>query len=143
MALLKGNGITNVNGVTTFTGLKEGNYYITEEVAPAGYSLLKDPVEVTITANKDVSGNYDGAATIEVSNGNTAATKINDISEKDGNVLFNVQVVNFSGIALPATGGIGNSGFIKIAIILLSVVCVLAVLGLGYTKLESSKKSKN
>lgn len=142
VVLLKGNGITNVNGVTTFTGLKEGNYYITEEVAPAGYSLLKDPVEVTITANQN-NGQYTGAATIEVSNGNTAATKINDISEKDGNVLFNVQVVNFSGIALPATGGIGNSGFIKIAIILLSVVCVLAVLGLGYTKLESSKKSKN
>ncbi|EGT3615254.1 isopeptide-forming domain-containing fimbrial protein [Clostridium perfringens] len=139
---LTGNVVTNSNGVATFTGLKEGIYYITEEVAPAGYSLLKDPVEVTITANEE-NGNYNGAATIAVSNNNTAGKKINDISEEDGNVLFNVQIKNYSGIALPSTGGIGNTGFIKIAIVLLSVVCVLAVLGLGYTKLENSKKSKN
>lgn len=140
---LNGNGITDSKGVTTFTGLKEGKYLITEEVAPSGYSLLKNPVEVTIKANNDKSGNYTGAATIEVSNGNKAGKIINDISEKYGNILFNVQIENHAGFSLPSTGGLGNTGFIKIAIILLSIVCVLAILGLGYTKFENSRKTKN
>ena len=140
---LSGNGITDSKGVTTFIGLKEGKYLIKEEVAPSRYSLLKNPVEVTITANKDNSGNYTGAATIEVSNGNKAGKIINDISEKDGNILFNVQIENHAGFSLPSTGGLGNTGFIKIAIILLSIVCVLAILGLGYTKFENSRKTKN
>ena len=140
---LSGNGVTNSKGITTFLGLKEGKYFITEEVAPSGYSLLKNPVEVTITANKDESGNYTGAATIEISNGNKAGQIINDISEKDGNILFNVQIENHAGFSLPSTGGLGNTGFIKIAIILLSIVCVLAILGLGYTKFENSRKTKN
>ncbi|MDU4830915.1 MAG: SpaH/EbpB family LPXTG-anchored major pilin, partial [Clostridium perfringens] len=140
---LSGNGVTNSNGIATFLGLKEGKYLITEEVAPSGYSLLKNPVEVTITANKDESGNYTGAATIEISNGNKAGQIINDISENDGNILFNVQIENHAGFSLPSTGGLGNTGFIKIAIILLSIVCVLAILGLGYTKFENSRKTKN
>lgn len=140
---LSGNGVTNSKGITTFLGLKEGKYLITEEVAPSGYSLLKNPVEVTITANKDESGNYTGAATIEISNGNKAGQIINDISENDGNILFNVQIENHAGFSLPSTGGLGNTGFIKIAIILLSIVCVLAILGLGYTKFENSRRTKN
>ncbi|MGV2643558.1 cell surface protein, partial [Clostridium perfringens] len=40
---LSGNGVTNSKGITTFVGLKEGKYLITEEVAPSGYSLLKNP----------------------------------------------------------------------------------------------------
>lgn len=140
---LSGNGVTDSKGVTTFIGLKEGKYSIKEEVAPSGYSLLKNPVEVTITANKDNSGNYTGAATIEVSNSNKAGKIINDISENDGNILFNVQIENHAGFSLPSTGGLGNTGFIKIAIILLSIVCVLAILGLGYTKFENSRKTKN
>ena len=79
MVSLSGNGVTNSKGITTFVGLKEGKYLITEEVAPSGYSLLKNPVEVTITANKDESGKYTGAATIEISNGNKAGQIINDI----------------------------------------------------------------
>ena len=140
---LSGNGVTNSKGITTFVGLKEGKYLITEEVAPSGYSLLKNPVEVTITANKDESGNYTGAATIEISNGNKAGQIINDISENDGNILFNIQIENHAGFSLPSTGGLGNTGFIKIAIILLSIVCVLSILGLGYTKFENSRKTKN
>lgn len=140
---LKGNAVTNSNGVTTFTGLEEGTYVITEEAAPNGYSLLKDPIDLRITANRGNSGNYTGAATINISNGNEAASIIDNLTEADGNVLFNVQIENHEGFSLPNTGGLGTTGFIKIAIILLSVVCVLAILGLGYTKLENSKKTKN
>lgn len=140
---LKGNAVTNSNGVTTFTGLEEGTYIITEEKAPNGYRLLKDPIDIIITANRGNSGNYNGAATINISNSNGAASEIDHLTEADGNVLFNLQIENYEGFSLPNTGGLGTTGFIKIAIILLSVVCVLAILGLGYTKLENSKKTKN
>ncbi|HAT4296651.1 TPA: surface protein, partial [Clostridium perfringens] len=72
--LLKGNGVTDANGVVTFTGLEEGDYFITEEKAPKGYSLLKEPVKVTITAQKDSNGDYTGQATIAVTNGNEAGS---------------------------------------------------------------------
>ncbi|MDK0618979.1 SpaH/EbpB family LPXTG-anchored major pilin [Clostridium perfringens] len=143
VVLLNGDATTDTNGLITLTGLKEGKYLIIEKDSPKGYSLLKNPVEVTIKANPDEYGNYTGAATIEVSNSNKAGKIINDISEKDGNILFNVQIENHAGFSLPSTGGLGNTGFIKIAIILLSIVCVLAILGLGYTKFENSRKTKN
>ena len=45
---------TNSNGVTSFSGLGEGTYTITETTAPAGYALLEQPVAVTLaTSNID------------------------------------------------------------------------------------------
>lgn len=134
---LNGNGITDENGVVTFTGLEEGDYFITEEKAPNGYSLLKEPVKVTITAQKDSNGDYTGQATIAVTNGNKAGSIVNNISMKDGNILFNVQIKNYSGISLPGTGGLGTDGFIKIGLTLLGVVVVL---GAGYVVLDKRKR---
>ncbi|SQC85083.1 surface protein [Clostridium perfringens] len=135
--LLNGNGVTDANGVVTFTGLDEGNYFITEEKAPNGYSLLKEPVKVTITAQKYSNGDYTGQATIAVTNGNTAGSIVNDITMNDGNVLFNVQIKNYSGISLPGTGGLGTDGFIKIGLALLGVVVVL---GSGYVVSDKRKR---
>lgn len=135
--VLNGNGVTNANGVVTFTGLEEGDYFITEEKAPNGYSLLKEPVKVTITAQKDSNGDYTGQATIAVTNGNEAGSIVNDITMNEGNVLFNVQIKNYSGISLPGTGGLGTDGFIKIGLALLGVVIVL---GSGYVVLDKRKR---
>lgn len=138
VVILQGNGVTNANGVVTFTGLKEGDYFITEEKAPKGYSLLKEPVKVTITALKDNNGDYTGQATIAVTNGNEAGNIVNDITMNDGNVLFNVQIKNYAGISLPGTGGLGTDGFIKIGLALLGGVLVLSV---GYIVLDRKKKA--
>ncbi|PWX28719.1 prealbumin-like fold domain-containing protein, partial [Clostridium perfringens] len=135
--LLKGNGVTDANGVVTFTGLEEGDYFITEEKAPKGYSLLKEPVKVTITAQKDSNGDYTGQATIAVTNGNEAGSIVNDITMNDGNVLFNVQIKNYAGISLPGTGGLGTAGFTKIGLCLLGLVVVL---GSGYVVLDKKKR---
>lgn len=136
--LLNGNGVTDANGVVTFTGLEEGDYFITEEKAPKGYSLLKEPVKVTITAQKGNNGEYTGQASIAVTNGNEASSIVNDITMKDGNVLFNVQIKNYAGISLPGTGGLGTDGFIKIGLALLGVVFVLST---GYVVLDRKKKA--
>ncbi|EPB8221028.1 SpaA isopeptide-forming pilin-related protein, partial [Clostridium perfringens] len=138
VVILQGNGVTNENGVVTFTGLKEGDYFITEEKAPKGYSLLKEPVKVTITAQKDNNGDYTGQATIAVTNGNEAGSIVNNINMNDKNVLFNVQIKNYAGVSLPGTGGIGTNGFVKIAIGLLAVVVVL---GVGYIAIDKAKQA--
>lgn len=138
VVILQGNGVTNANGVVAFTGLEEGDYFITEEKAPKGYSLLKEPVKVTITAQKDSNGDYTGQATIAVTNGNKAGSIVNDITMNDGNVLFNVQIKNYAGISLPGTGGLGTDGFIKLGLALLGVVVVL---GSGYVILAKKERA--
>ncbi|EPB8220907.1 SpaA isopeptide-forming pilin-related protein, partial [Clostridium perfringens] len=137
VVILQGNGVTNENGVVTFTGLEEGDYFITEEKAPKGYSLLKEPVKVTITAQKDSNDDYTGQATIAVTNGNEAGSIVNNINMNDKNVLFNVQIKNYAGISLPGTGGLGTAGFTKIGLCLLGLVFVL---GSGYVVLDKKKR---
>lgn len=39
---------TDENGIAVFEGLKEGKYRITEVQSPKGYSLLANPIEVTL-----------------------------------------------------------------------------------------------
>ncbi len=139
----KKNVITDSNGIASFKGLKEGTYYIKELSSPKGYSLLKDPIEVTITPKKDSTGNYTGSAIINISNNNKAGYILNNPYETNGNDLFTVQITNHAGFSIPRTGGVGTIGFVKIAITLLSLVCVLGMLGLLYLKLENKKASKN
>lgn len=104
---------------------KEGDYYIHEEKAPKGYSLLKEPVKVTIIASKNGHGDYTGARQISITNGNEAGSVINYINMKDNNVLFNVKIKNYKGISLPGTGGIGTEGFTKMTIIILTALGLL------------------
>lgn len=138
VVLLNGDkGITNNNGLVSFTGLKEGNYFITEEKAPKGYSLLKKPVEVTIKPTIE-NGNYTGEASISITNGNEAGSKADNITMKDGNVLFNVTIKDYAGFSLPGTGGLGTDGFVKIGLTLLGVVVVL---GAGYVLLDKRKRA--
>ncbi|SHH90785.1 fimbrial isopeptide formation D2 domain-containing protein [Clostridium collagenovorans DSM 3089] len=138
VVILSGNLTTNGKGEVAVTGLKDGDYFIHEVKAPAGYSLLKAPVKVTITATKDAGNNYTGAATIAVTNGNEAGSIVSPVTMKDNNVLFNVQIKNYSGISLPTTGGIGTDGFVKIAISLLAIV---AVSGVVYLAIEKKKRA--
>lgn len=138
VVILSGNLTTNSKGEVAVTGLKDGDYFIHEVKAPAGYSLLKQPVKVTITAPKDAGNNYTGAATIAVTNGNEAGSIVSPVTMKDNNVLFNVQIKNYSGISLPTTGGIGTDGFVKLAISLLTIV---AVSGLAYLVIEKKKRA--
>ncbi len=41
---------TDANGLASFFGLAEGDYYLVETKAPAGYSLMSDAVKITIKA---------------------------------------------------------------------------------------------
>ncbi|WP_195985200.1 SpaA isopeptide-forming pilin-related protein [Clostridium sp. D33t1_170424_F3] len=42
---------TDANGAAKYAGLEKGTYYLKETVAPTGYNLMNEPVEITIDAN--------------------------------------------------------------------------------------------
>lgn len=85
--------ITNEKGKLVFNGLAEGTYTLTETKAPAGYTLLKNPITIIIEANED--GTIKSAT---VNGKTTEATK--------GVVPVNIK--NHSGFTLPGTGGMGT-----------------------------------
>lgn len=123
--VLKGNAVTTEKGMVYFTGLKEGIYKIYEVQAPKGYRLLSEPVEVEITPVKQDGTEYTGAAVMEITNGNSAASEEANVTMKDGNVLFQVKIKNYKGISLPGTGGAGTTGFILAGIALIGMAVVL------------------
>lgn len=105
---INATGYVDANGVLTFEGLGAGSYTITELVAPNGYNLLKEPIEVKITAEATLE-----KCTWTVTAGNNTATA-------DGN-LYAFQVENNAGAELPSTGGIGTTVFYVLGGLL--VVC--------------------
>ena len=112
---INATGYVDENGVLTFEGLGEGDYTITELVAPNGYNLLKDPITITITSN----------ATLEsciwtVKNGETGLTAGADH-------LFAFNVENNSGTELPSTGGTGTTIFYILGSLLVVVAGVVLV----------------
>lgn len=85
--------ITNEKGKLVFKGLAEGTYKLTETKAPAGYTLLKNPITIVIRANED------GTISSATVNGEETETK-------EGVVPVNIE--NHSGFTLPGTGGMGT-----------------------------------
>ncbi|MBE5799396.1 MAG: isopeptide-forming domain-containing fimbrial protein [Clostridiales bacterium] len=110
------------NGIVKFTGLGEGTYELTELVAPDGYNLLKEPIEVTITCVEPgtiTSGKEEATWTV------TAGGNAVVLDEEDNHFAFDVE--NQSGIQLPETGGIGTTLFYVIGGALVAAAVVLLV----------------
>lgn len=101
------------NGKFTVSGLDADTYYLKEIVAPAGYNLLANPIEVTISTTE-----ANGALTSSVT------YKVNDTS-----VTANpdVKVLNQTGALLPETGGMGTTVFYLVGSLLVLVAVVLLV----------------
>ena len=96
--------ISDANGDFGAKGLDQGTYYLKEIKAPAGYNLLKDEIEVKITATgAGVNGQ------IYNNDGTLKPIKI-DVTQ-DGASVTTVTVENQSGVELPETGGIGTTIF--------------------------------
>lgn len=77
-------------------GILPGKYWLEETAAPAGFSLLAEPVQFTIAAN--------GAVTLGEGNGNGVVTTSD--TDADGIVLISVRDV--PALKMPDTGGTGS-----------------------------------
>lgn len=89
------HSITTAQGVASFIGLEEGDYYIEEVAAPYGYNLLTAPVQVHVNANATVHA---------------------DVTQP---------IVNNTGSELPETGGIGTTIFYVIGGLMMAAAVVL------------------
>lgn len=109
----KATHLTTVEGKTTFTGLKEGTYYLKETKAPDGYNSLEKDDEVIITATY-----------------NETTGELTEHSAKSKNNSQYIQVesiANKAGAVLPSTGGIGTTIFYVLGSILALGAAVLLI----------------
>lgn len=92
---------TDTTGKFTIKGLDSDAYYLTEKTAPAGYNTLKEPVEVVINDEGEVT--YNKTSTGEV------------------------KVLNQTGAELPSTGGMGTTVFYVLGSALVLGAAVLLI----------------
>lgn len=102
---------TDDNGAAKFDGLQDGQYTLVETKAPAGFNLLTEGVNVTVTGTTDETGE---------------PVKVN---------LTQV-VENQAGTQLPSTGGIGTTIFYVVGGILVVGAGILLI-----TKKRMSKSN--
>lgn len=119
--------VSGDDGLFKVIGLDDGTYFLQETKAPAGYNLLKDPVEVKITATTTNGQNWtDGQASsaltkLEV----TAAGQAGTGDTSTG--IAGITIANNKGSTLPETGGIGTTIFYVVGSILVIGAAVLLV----------------
>ena len=120
---------TDENGIITFVGLGEGDYTITELDAPEGYNKLKNPIEISITANVDQTTQTCAWTVVKDGDNEHPLTATDN--------LFGFTVENNEGIPLPGTGGMGTTIFYVVGGLL--IICAVALL---VTKVRMSHKEK-
>lgn len=127
---------SGADGKFVISGLDAGTYYLRETVAPAGYNLLKNDIEVTITATLDKSEDSPALTALKISVKEDKEGA--EATESDGSVdtgIVSTNVENNSGTQLPETGGIGTTVFY-----ILGSVLVLAAVVLLVTRKRMSRK---
>ncbi|BCW58476.1 putative repeat protein (TIGR01451 family) [Paenarthrobacter nicotinovorans] len=82
-------------GQFQITGIEPGVYWLQETQAPAGFSLLAEPVQFTVAPN--------GAVTLGAGSGSGVVTS----GDPDGDGVFLVTVRDVPALKMPETGGIG------------------------------------
>ena len=104
----------------TIKGLDEGNYIVSEYVPPTGYNLLKEDMMFSIYKLSD--------ATAE-NNGGSYALFANkaDGTDADDDGIYSLNVLNYAGLTLPSTGGMGTLLFTLIGILLMLLALFIII----------------
>ena len=93
------SGVTNAEGMITFDTLEHGDYRLTETSPPSGYEEMTEPIYLTLRT--------DG----------TVAVQAHDYALSGG--TYTVHVLNEQMRPLPATGGIGDTPFYLLGLLLM------------------------
>lgn len=121
---------TDENGTAdkSFTGLKDGEYYLEEVKAPDGYYKRKEPVPLRLeSAELTVAS--------EAPPGEQGAKLTDKKLNSDNLYIYTVTVYNATGFELPATGGSGTTLYTIGGILLMALPLVY-----GYRKRRAERR---
>jgi hypothetical protein len=137
-AVLASPAVTAVAGQTgrfQLEGIQPGTYWLEETAAPAGFSLLAEPVKFTIATTGAVTlgqGSTGQGSTGQGSGGVVTST------DADGDGIFLLTVRDVPALELPESGGIGWWPFTTAGSALLLGALALALTGNRRRQQEST-----
>ena len=116
--------VPNGEGHIRVMGLEDDTYTLTETDTDKGYVLLKDGIEIIITAAEGESACETCGAKLL-----TASSSVNGdaVDMEDGNAIVPLTVINNPGFDLPKTGGYGTWMFTVGGCMLLGVAAFIVV----------------
>lgn len=123
--------VPNGEGHIRVMGLEDDTYTMTETATDKGYVLLKDGIEIVITA-------VEGESACEICGTKllTASGSVNGdaVDMEDGNAIVPLTVINNPGFDLPKTGGYGTWMFTVGGCMLLGVAAFIVIRGRKYNR---------
>ena len=114
--------VPNGSGHIIVNGLEDDTYTLTEIATDKGYVLLKDGIEIVITAAESENTCETCGAKLLTASGTVNGEPA---SMEDGNAIVPLTVINNPGFGLPKTGGYGTWMFTVGGCMLLGVAAVI------------------
>lgn len=111
--------VADAAGVTV-TGLDPATYLLVETQAPDGYNELSEILQFGINALTEPEAEADGGS---------YKAFMGDDHQKYADGIYPIEVLNFQGVTLPSTGGIGTTIFTICGVLLMSAVILILVFG--------------
>ena len=118
--------VPNGEGHIRVMGLEDDTYTLTEIATDKGYVLLKDGIEIVITAAESENTCETCGAKLLTASGTVNGEPAN---MEDGNAIVPLTVINNPGFDLPKTGGYGTWMFTVGGCMLLGVAAFIAIRG--------------
>ena len=118
--------VPNDSGHIIVNGLEDDTYTMTETATDKGYVLLKDGIEIVITAAEGESACETCGAKLLTASGSVNGDAVD---MEDGNAIVPLTVINNPGFDLPKTGGYGTWMFTVGGCMLLGVAAFIVVRG--------------
>ena len=118
--------IPNGEGHIRVMGLEDDTYTLTETATDKGYVLLKDGIEIVITAAEGESACETCGVKLLTASGSVNGDAVD---MEDGNSIVPLTVINNPGFDLPKTGGYGTWMFTVGGCMLLGVAAFIVVRG--------------
>lgn len=118
--------VPNGEGHIRVMGLEDDTYTLTETDTDMGYVLLKDGIEIVITAAEGESACETCGAKLLTASGTVNGDAVD---MEDGNAIVPLTLINNPGFDLPKTGGYGTWMFTVGGCMLLGVAAFIVVRG--------------
>lgn len=118
--------VPNGEGHIRVMGLEDDTYTMTETATDKGYVLLKDGIEIVITAAEGESACETCGVKLLTASGSVNGDAVD---MEDGNAIVPLTVINNPGFDLPKTGGYGTWMFTVGGCMLLGVAAFIVVRG--------------